>query len=216
MKFIPLNLATSLLIIFVISDSRFVFAITKCKKDSNDNWLYADVVSGDCSKSEWIRLNKNGLVRERIPAPVSGEELEAQKQAQAVEAAEQARLHKREQEKERILNIYASEQDIDRQRDKQLQALQVRINVHLSYLENLNKNIAIYEQRIAPNDQQTELGSAEKRAIETKHDVQQLQKITADRVEAKKQLEELELDKQNLLKRFAREKQIFQESKAVN
>ncbi|MBX2847702.1 MAG: hypothetical protein KTR16_05245 [Acidiferrobacterales bacterium] len=124
------------------------FAIKKCQ-DADGNWHYGDVSVAACSDSEVTTLNDNGFIADKEAAPKTEDELKAEQEKLAAEEAERLRIQAVEDEKRRILSIYETEEDIDRQRDNQLSSVDGNIKVHEAYLKSMAARIERYESDLA-------------------------------------------------------------------
>ncbi len=121
-------------------------AIKKCK-DADGKWHYGDVAVSACKTSKVTTLNDRGFITAEKSAPKTEEELAAEKKAQMSIEAEEKRLEAEQNERNRILSVYETESDIDRQRDNQLNSVDSNIAVHKSYLKAMNaKVIRLQEQ----------------------------------------------------------------------
>ena len=123
-------------------------AIKKCQ-DADGNWHYGDVSIAACDTSDVTTLTDDGFIAGTEPAPKTEEELKAEQEKLAAEEAERLRIQQEEEEKLRILSIYETEEDIDRQRDNQLSSVDGNIKVHEGYLKSMDSRIARYEEELA-------------------------------------------------------------------
>ena len=96
-----------------------VYAIKKCQ-DADGRWHYGDVAVAQCNKSKVTTLNDRGFIDAQKDAPKTEEQLQKEKEAQAEIDAEMARKEAIDKERNRVLSIYETEADIDRQRDNQI------------------------------------------------------------------------------------------------
>lgn len=186
----------------IIFTSPSVFAIKKCK-DANGKWHYGDTAVKECENSKITTLTDRGFIEDELEAPKTKEELATEKAEQdRIEAEKKAKIEA-EEEKVRILSIYETEDDIDRQRDNQIQSVQSNIEVHKAYINSMNG-------RIERN--QKKMGEVES-AVVKKSLQNQIDKANKDIAAYKKKLVSLEADKNKVIKRFEKEKEIYRKLK---
>ena len=174
------------------------FAIKKCQ-DADGKWHYGDVSVDVCSNSDITTLNERGFVSETLDAPKSEEELKAEQEKLAAEEAESMRLKEAQEEKLRILSIYETEADIDRQRDNQLSSVDGNIKVHEAYLKSMDARIARYEIELSEMKHKTRRKKLEAEIVAAKDRV----------IESAAELEKLKEQRQGIVERFANEKEIY-------
>ncbi|NND81261.1 MAG: hypothetical protein HKN50_02405 [Gammaproteobacteria bacterium] len=173
-------------------------AIQKCQ-DSEGKWHYGDAAVEDCENSKITTLNNRGMVVETEAAPKSEEELAAERAAEQA-AAEQAALAEAElEERRRILSIYETEKDIQRQLDNQINSVQSNIEVQKAHQRNLSTHISNYK---------TQLASTNSEASK--------QKLTQDIADAEEkiavsnnELKELEAQKRAIQDKFFKERELY-------
>lgn len=186
----------SLVVIFSLSHS--AWAIKKCQ-DADGKWHYGDTAIEECENSKITILTDRGFVKGEEEAPKTEAELEAEELANAEERQLEEAQRAAEQEKLRILSIYETADDIDRQRDNQVRSVQSNIDVHESYLTNMEKRVASYQSKL---DSTT--------SPRVKEEMQQ--KIAASRsrmLEYEQQLQTLRKDKVEIMERFKKEKETY-------
>jgi len=172
-------------------------AIKKCK-DADGKWHYGDVAVRACQQSKVTTLNNRGFVTEEKSAPKTKEELKAEEIALAAIAKEKARIKAEQDERSRILSVYETESDIDRQRDNQLNSVDSSIAVQRSYLKAMDGKVTHL------NDQASGLKGKAKENVLAKVDGAKL------RIEdSNKELQKLIEQKSQIMERFAREKEIY-------
>ena len=186
----------TLVLLFSIANS--AYAIKKCK-DADGKWFYGDIAVAECEYSKITTLNDRGFITEEIAAPKTDEELKAQEEELAIQDAQEKKLIADEEEKRRVLSIYETEADIDRQRDNQLYSVQSNMAVHQAYQKGMGRRIASYEVKLVE--------TKSKRAKE---------KYTSQIKEAKTRVENsknelivLEAQKKDIIKKFAKEKEVY-------
>ena len=174
------------------------WAIKKCQ-DSNGKWHYGDIAVAECENSKVTTLTDRGFVKEELDAPKSKEEIRAAEEEFAL--VEQARLERlaEQEEKRRILSIYETEDDIDRQRDNQVRSVQSNIDVHKSYLKNMEKRLARFQSQLEKVENKNTKKSLTEKIAE------------ADRRmdEYSEQLIRLEAQKVEILDRFKQERATY-------
>ncbi len=192
------NLLLSPILLSFIIFSPSASAIQKCQ-DADGKWHYGDIAVAECENSKVTTLNDQGFITDELAAPKTDEEIRAEQELIAAELAEQERLKKEQEEHVRILSIYETEDDIDRQRDNQVSSVQSNIDVHQSYLRNMEIRIADFEKdkSAATRDWQKEELQAE---IDQAH-------IRVEK--SKKELAALIEQKSGILERFDKEKELY-------
>lgn len=182
--------------------SPLALAIKKCK-DADGKWHYGDTAVKECENSKITTLTDRGFIEDELEAPKTKEELAAEKAEQdRIEAEKKAKIEA-EEEKVRILSIYETEGDIDRQRDNQIQSVQSNIEVHKAYINSMNG-------RIERN--QKKMGEVKSPAVK-KSLQKQIDKANKDIATYKKKLVSLEADKNKVIQRFEKEKEIYRKLK---
>ncbi len=189
------SITLSLCAIFFSTPS---LSVQKCQ-DADGKWHYGDVAVSGCENSNVTTLNDRGFVVDQLAAPKTEEQLLADQQQLEKEEAERIRLKVEEDEKIRVLSIYETEADIDRQRDNQLSSVDGNILVHEAYL----KSMAVRIERL--NRDQAEVKSERiKEQLQTEMDQ------ANGRVEkSTKELAELRAQKVEIMEKFKKEKEIY-------
>ena len=191
---------SALLIAVAMLFSSSAWAIKKCQ-DAEGRWYYGDVAVAECENSKITTLNERGFVEGELEAPKTEEEIAAEE----AEAAEQERLAaaaaREREERRRILSIYETEADIDRQRDNALRSVQSNIDVHIAYLNNMTQRIDRDEARL-----EEITGKRRRENLQASIDDGK-QKM----IEFKQQLDQLQVEKQEIIDRFAKEKEAYRE-----
>lgn len=177
------------------------FAIKKCQ-DAEGNWHYGDTAVDECERSKVTTLDKRGFIRGENEAPKTEEEMAIEEASRAQELAEEKRVADEKEERNRLLSVYQSEADIDRQLDNQIYSVDSNIAVHNVYLKGMASKVARLKERQAVQNKtvaqktQVEIEAAEKKIVESK-----------------KELEALEVQKKQIQQRFKREKELFRSIK---
>ena len=182
--------------------SQTTMAITKCK-DADGNWHYGDVAVAQCEDSKVTTLNDRGFVTEEIEAPKSIEERQAEEARMADKEAEAERLLNEKNERLRILSIYETEDDIDRLRDNQLSSIESNIAVHEAYLKSMDKRVAELKLKQSQVGNQTAKDNYQKQIDEAQGRI----------ATSTKGLEDLKIQKEEVVDRFVREKEMYRELK---
>jgi len=176
-------------------------AIKKCQ-DAEGKWHYGDIAVAQCEKSKVTTLDKRGFIASEKDAPKTEEQLQKEKEASAELEAELARKQAEDNEKSRILNIYETVADIDRQRDNQINSVASNIAVHKAYLKSLTAKI----ERLKVN-------GAELSGFRKKRNVEEITDAEARIKDSSIELEKLIKQKGAIIERFDREKKIYRELK---
>jgi len=178
------------------------WAIKKCQ-DADGKWHYGDVAVNACKKSKVTTLNDRGFIESEKGRPKTENELALEAEAKA-KAEEEYRLEREaEEERIRILSVYETEEDIDRQRDNQMSTVETSIAVHETFINQLKLQNASLEKKTA--SQRGRLLEITQEKIATN--------ITKME-ESKKELLELAEQKKAVEERFEKEKELFRTLKA--
>lgn len=186
-------------ILFGVLPFSSAHAIKKCQ-DANGNWHYGDIAVSQCKKSKVTTLNERGFITNEKDAPKTEEQLQQEKQANAKVLEIAAAKKAEEDERNRILSVYETEADIDRQRDNQIDSVVSNIAVHKAYLKSVGGRI---ERLKVKSPELT--GFRKKRNEEEIAEAES--KIKVSNIELKK----LEKQKVLIMERFDREKKVFRE-----
>ncbi len=114
------------------------WGISKCK-DEDGKWHYGDNVRHLCAKAKVTEINNRGVKVNELAAPKTKEELAAEEAKKAEEAKILAEKNAKEKEKERILSIYETEDDIERARSNNVVSLEQQVVVHDAYIKSLGQ-----------------------------------------------------------------------------
>jgi len=180
-------------------------AIKKCK-DANGKWHYGDVAVQECENSKVTTLSNQGFVKGEADAPKTEEELIEEKSYRAEIEAEKERLKQVEFEKSRILSIYETEEDIDRQLENQLYAVDSNIAVHKSYIQNMEEVMAYEGKQLGKVTHPLAISKIEEKisTAQSKHD------------RYSKGILELEVQRKKVIEKFAKEKELYRELTKAN
>jgi hypothetical protein len=179
----------------------YAYAIKKCQ-DADGNWHYGDIAVSQCSKSKVTTLNDRGFIADEKNAPKTEEQLENESSEQAKLDAEAARIRAEEDERIRILSVYETEADIDRQRDNQIGSVSSNIAVHKAYIKSVSAKI----KRLETNGLSYKGG----RKTRNLNDIAEAQERVK---ESSQELLKLAEQKTSIMQRFADEKKIYRELK---
>ncbi len=185
-----------LLLLFSVANS--AYAIKKCK-DADGKWFYGDIAVEECENSKVTTLNDRGFITEEKAAPKTEEEIKAEEEEVASQEASEEKAIADELEKLRILSIYETEADIDRQRDNQLYSVQSNMAVHKAYLKGMDSRIARFEEKLAETKSKRAKESYTKKIKDAKVRVEN----------SKNELIALEAQKGDINKKFAKEKEVY-------
>lgn len=189
-----------LIIAACLSLSSTAHAIQKCQ-DSEGKWHYGDIAVRSCQNSKVTTLNKSGTIKEERAAPKTTAQKKAEEDSLAKEQAEKDRIKMADQERSRILSIYETEADIDRQRDNQLYSVQSNIDVHDSYLKTMATRITRQQEKLK------DITNKKKRAKITKDIETSKENVIA----YTDQLAKLKLQKEEIVVKFEKEKELYRE-----
>lgn len=177
-------------------------AIKKCK-DSDGKWHYGDFAVRSCENSKVTTLNKRGTIKSETEAPKSVEQKQLDADVMAAENADKDRIKAAELERSRILSIYETEADIDRQRDNQLYSVQSNIDVHDSYLKTMDNRISEQEVKLKDTSNKKKKSKIEKYLKTSKANV----------IAYTERLEKLKKNKEDIVVKFEKEKELYRELK---
>ena len=187
-----------LLLMLVGFSTSSVASMKKCQ-DADGNWHYGDSAVTACKNSKITTLTKRGFIdTEQGPPKTQKQRAEELQQAELL-AEKEAQEEKLANDRLRILSIYETENDIDRQRDNQLNAVESKIDVHGAYIKGMQARIARFETKL--EQMKTPLG---KENINTK--IEQAKIRMADSVAER---EALASDRDEIVLRFAKEKEMY-------
>ncbi len=193
------GIATLIAVVFAtLMMSAPAHAIKKCK-DADGKMHYGDTAVEECENSKVTTLTDRGFVKEEEEAPKTDEQIRSEAEELALIEREEREKTEAEEEKRRILSIYEREEDIDRQRDNQVRSVQSNIDVHESYLNNMEKRVARFKQKLAETDNKVLKGQLEESIVQSKTRME----------EYSLQLESLEQQKAEILERFKKEKETY-------
>lgn len=187
-----------LISVVILLGSTSAHAIKKCK-DANGKWHYGDVAA--CEDSKVTTLSGKGYIKEQKTAPKTKEQLAAEQGER--EELEKERLRKEEIEKERsrILTVYETEADIDRQLENQLYSVDSNIAVHNTYLDSMKEVIAYEKKKLATTTHPAVKSGIEDKITTAEKDVQVYTK----------EIDSLKAQREEVIKRFGEEKLTYRE-----
>lgn len=174
------------------------WAIKKCQ-DSEGKWHYGDTAVAECENAKITTLTQRGFVKSEEDAPKTAEQIQAEEEEVALLEQEREEKLAAEEEKRRILSIYETEEDIDRQRDNQVRSVQSNIDVHESYLKNMEKRVARYESQLAETENKNTKKGLEDKIVDAKKRMK----------EYAEQLVSLGEQKKEILDRFKQERATY-------
>lgn len=201
-SFSYVNAALAFGLLLTVLNVPVAHAIKKCQ-DAEGKWHYGDVAVAECENSKVTTLNDRGFISGEQAAPKTEEQLEAERLAEAKAQAEKDRARKKVEERNRILSVYQTEADIDRQLDNQVYSVNSNIAVHNVYLKGMRQKVERLEQKkTGQNGQLRDRTQAEIDVARIKIE------------ESLKELENLKVQKKAIQERFAREKELFRTLKS--
>lgn len=193
-----IGFASALLIALLSSTP--AHAIKKCQ-DADGKWHYGDVAVRACQNSKVTTLSDKGFVKAKKEAPKSEEQLEAQRVGLAEIEAERLRQEELESERSRILTVYESEADIDRQRESRLLSIDNNIAVHNSYIKSLKEHIDFDQRKIEKTTNVAIKGDIEAKIAESQQSIN----------DSKKEISILKVKRKEVAKMFDNEKSVYRE-----
>jgi len=172
-------------------------AIKKCQ-DAEGKWHYGDGAAKECDKAKVTELNNRGFVKGEEEAPKTKEQIEAERDT--LEQLEEIRLaqEKEKEERQRILSVYQSEADIDRQLDNQIYSVDSSITVHQVYLKGMADKIVRLEKQLP-----------DLKGFRKKNSLEEIETSKAKITEFETELKSLESQKVEIQERFKREKELY-------
>ena len=136
-------------LVFMLAGGVGNAAISKCQ-DANGKWHYGSSASQYCAdSSEITKLDKRGVKVGQVEAVKTEEQLQAERKQQEEQEKRIEQQQFEKAERERILMVYQSEDDIERTKTKQINAIDQKISQHENYIIALNKNKEPLEQKKA-------------------------------------------------------------------
>ncbi len=194
------SVSTAILLMTCLLATQHAFAIKKCK-DEDGNWHYGDHAEDKCATTKVTTLTDRGFIAETLEAPKTEEEKQAEAEKLQREQEELVRLQKRQEERDRILSIYETEDDIDRQRDNQIESIDSNIKVHEAYLKQMDGKIKRLETKAAAAGPGKIKDDLEQELLRSKGRVE----------EFSKELESLKIQRAETADKFAEEKRLYRE-----
>jgi len=199
-----LNTARKLAAVGMIFGALFVsnaHAIKKCQ-DAEGNWHYGDAASKACDTAKVTELNSRGFVKGEQEALKTSEQLEAERESIERIEAEILAKEKEKAERERILSVYQSEADIDRQLDNQIYSVDSSIAVHQVYLKRMAEKVTKLTEK-----------QAGLQGVWLQNNKDDIASSKAKIAEFESELKSLEGQKEEIKNRFAREKELYRSLK---
>ncbi|MBL4674447.1 MAG: hypothetical protein JKX81_19455 [Arenicella sp.] len=191
----------SAILVFGVFSFSSAHAIKKCQ-DTDGNWHYGDIAVAQCSKSKVTTLNDRGFISSEKDAPKTLEQVQKEADEKAKAVAEAERVQAEEDERIRILSVYETEADIDRQRDNQIDSVNGNVAVHKAYVKSVTSKI----QRLKKK-------GADFTGGRKKLNLEQIAEAQARVDTSNAELIKLEEQKTSIVHRFAEEKKIYLELK---
>lgn len=192
-----LRVSTVLFSVSAILVASSAHAIKKCQ-DDDGKWHYGDVAVQECENSKVTTLNDQGFIQGELDAPKTKEEIAAEAKQKELVDAEKNRIEHERSERNRILSVYQSEADIDRQLDNQIYSVDSNIAVHNVYLKSMAAKIERLETKKAKTKERFRPG------IQS-----QIDEANQNLAEKKKELIALKEQKEQIKERFQLEKELY-------
>ena len=187
-----------ILSILLLGIANQAFAIEKCQ-DADGNWHYGDIAVEGCEASKITTLSDRGFVTNEEEAPKTEQELAAMEVSVRKEEEEKNRLQAEAEERRRVLGIYETEADIDRQRDNQIDSVQRNMDVYIAYLKGMDKRRIRNEAKLEELQSKPAKDKLSKEIAAAKLRVK----------DSRTQLGKLMLQKEQIIAKFQKEKEIY-------
>jgi len=179
--------------------------IKKCQ-DAAGRWHYGDSADEQCAQSKVIELDRQGVKRKEVAAPLTESELKAHEAQRAEEAEARKQAAEQQRRDEIMLATYAVEADITLTRDRKLADVDNQIHSNEETLKSLRNSLtrlqksAAEEQRGGkPVSAQTAKTIANNEAQIAKHEAL---------------IKKMQADKETIRTQFQAELERFRELKA--
>jgi predicted phage tail protein len=114
--------------------------IKKCQ-DAAGKWHYGDQADEQCAQSKVIELDRQGVKRKEIAAPLTEAELKAHAEKQAEEEKAKKLAAEQKRQDEIMLATYAVEADITLTRDRKLADVDTQIHASEQTLKSLQNSL---------------------------------------------------------------------------
>ena len=137
-----------LLLLILLSFSASSAAGMKKCQDADGNWHYGDSAVKSCENSKITTLTKRGFIDSEESPPKTQKQRNEELQQAELFAQNEAQKKAVADDRLRILSIYETEGDIDRQRDNQLDSVKSKIDVHGAYIRGMEARISRYETKL--------------------------------------------------------------------
>lgn len=178
-------------------------AIKKCQ-DSEGKWYYGDLAEAECRRSKITTLDDRGFIKEERPAPKTQAELAAEAESTRLAEAALAQRESEAAERARILSIYETEADIERQRANQLTSIESDIGVHEAYLNAVRARVEREKTKLETTKNKRRIDELEASLAAAKSNIDQYQT----------QLDELKAERLAVNEKFDQEIALYRELKA--
>lgn len=179
-----------------------VWALKKCV-DEDGKTHYGDTAEASCNKTKVTTLNQRGFIKHDSDRPKTANELAMEAEAKQAED-EKRRIELEEEENRiRILSVYETEEDIDRQLQNQLGSVETNIAVHKTYIVKMREQIKLIERKKQ---------YAKGKGVELVQ--QEVDDATAKITASEKALVELAEEREQVKARFERERELFRSLRA--
>ena len=177
-------------------------AIKKCQ-DADGKWHYGDLSVQKCQRSKVTTLNDRGFIAKEKEAPKTAQQIQKEKNDLAAAQALAAKIKEKEDERIRILSIYETEADIDRQRDNQIQSVEGSVAVHKAYIKAMSAKV----ERLEKAGINYNAKRKERNAVEIADAKSRLESSSLE-------LTKLAKKKEAIMMKFDEEKRIYREIKS--
>lgn len=123
----------------VLLASTGVSARIYCCDDASGQRVCGDVLPAACYDRKYRELGSHGNVRKEVAPPLSREEIERRKAEEVRRKAEEERLAQQRRVDQALLDTYASVEDIDERRDREIAEIERSVAVELGRAQELEK-----------------------------------------------------------------------------
>lgn len=110
-----------------------------CCEDASGQRVCGDVLPAACYDRKYREIGAQGNVRKEVAPPPSREEIERRKAEAARSKADEERLAKQRRVDQALLDTYASVEELDRRRDREIGELERSLEAERARSEELEK-----------------------------------------------------------------------------
>ena len=122
--------------------------IKKCQ-DAAGKWHYGDTADEECAHSKVYELDKSGVKRKEIAAPLTDAELKANEQNREQIEKERKAAEEQQRRDQQLLATYAIEEDITMTRDRKISDIESQIHASQETLKSLHTSLTRLQAQAA-------------------------------------------------------------------